>query len=187
MTSGNFTVLYDACVLFSAPLRDLLMTLAAENLFKAKWTEDIHDEWIRNLLIRRPDIDPLKLQRIKLLMNLAVPDSLIPRSKYHALISSLKLPDPGDRHVLAAAIASGAELIITFNTKDFPKAVLEKYHLSAKTPDNFVSDLLDLDEYRVRECIYLQQSRLKNPPITLEEMLAKLETCGLKNAARRLK
>lgn len=163
------------------------MTLATANLFKAKWTDDIHDEWTRSLLASRPDITAEKLQRIRALMDIAVPDSLVPRSKYKTLIRSLRLPDPNDRHVLAAAIACGAELIITFNIKDFPKSTLSKYNMAAALPDDFITSLLDQDEHRVQKCIYLQQSRLKNPPMSFGEILATLEASGLRKAVNRLR
>jgi hypothetical protein len=62
--NSNFAVVYDACVLYPAPLRDLLMRLALTDLYRAKWTEQIHEEWIRNLLENRQDIDRPMLERI---------------------------------------------------------------------------------------------------------------------------
>jgi hypothetical protein len=66
---ANFTVIYDACVLYPAPLRDLLMWLAVTDLFKARWTDDIHDEWIRNVLKNRPDLSLEQLTKTKNFMN----------------------------------------------------------------------------------------------------------------------
>ena len=94
--------LYDACVLYPAPLRDLLMHLAMTDLYHAKWTNDIHDEWIRNVLANRPDLKRSQLERTRELMNKYVRDCLV--EKYEHLILSLRLPDLNDRHVLAAAI-----------------------------------------------------------------------------------
>lgn len=95
-------VLYDACVLYPAPLRDLLMRLALTDLFQARWTDRIHDEWTRNVLGNRPDITPESLARCRQLMDEHVPGCLV--TGYEALISTLTLPDPDDRHVLAAAV-----------------------------------------------------------------------------------
>jgi predicted nucleic acid-binding protein len=119
-----FTALYDACVLYPAPLRDLLMQLALSGRFRAKWTNAIHDEWIRSLLRERPDLKPEQLERTRTLMNAHVRDCLV--GNYESLISSLSLPDPDDRHVLAAAIRARADVIVTFNLKDFPAEALEK-------------------------------------------------------------
>ena len=114
----RYTVIFDACVLYPAPLRDILLRLATTGLFTAKWTDQIHDEWIRNAVKKRPELKD-KLPRTRELMNRAVPDSLV--TGYEFLIESLELPDSNDRHVLAAAIRSGAQAIVTFNLKDFPE------------------------------------------------------------------
>ena len=74
---SNFTVLYDACVLYPAPLRDLLMHVAVTDLYRAKWTDAIHDEWTRNVLKDRPDLKPEQLQRTRELMNSHVRDCLV--------------------------------------------------------------------------------------------------------------
>ena len=96
----SFTVVYDACVLYPAPLRDFLLHLAATDLFRARWSEWIHIEWMRNLLARRPDLSRERLQRTRQLMDQSVPDCLV--TGYEGLIDSLNLPDSNDRHVLAA-------------------------------------------------------------------------------------
>jgi len=106
---ANFIVLYDACVLYPAPLRDLLMSVAMTNQFRARWTSEIHDEWTRNLLKNREDLSEEQLKRTVELMNLAVPDCLV--ENYEGYINSLELPDPNDRHVLAAAIKCQADVL----------------------------------------------------------------------------
>lgn len=116
--SSNFTVIYDACVLCPAPLRDLLMRLALTDLYRARWTDMIHDEWTRNVLRRRPDLKAEDLERTRSLMNAHVRDSLV--TGFEHLIPSVELPDTDDRHVVAAAIHGGASVIVTFNLKDFP-------------------------------------------------------------------
>jgi predicted nucleic acid-binding protein len=109
---AGFTVIFDACVLYPAPLRDLLTELAAAHIFQARWTEAIHDEWIRALLADRPDLSREQLLRTKELMNRAVLDCLV--SGYEYLIPSITLPDPNDRHVVAAAIHGRADAVVTF-------------------------------------------------------------------------
>ena len=95
-----YSVLYDACVLYPAPLRDVLLRLAMVDLFRARWTETILDECFRNLLLNRPDLPPIQLTQTRELMNAHVLDALI--TGHETLIQSLTLPDPDDRHVLAA-------------------------------------------------------------------------------------
>ena len=99
---ANIIAIYDACVLYPAPLRDLLIQLGITGLFRPRWTEEIHDEWIRNVLKKRPDLNREQLNRTKQLMNQAIPDCLV--TDYKSIIEGLKLPDPDDRHALAAAI-----------------------------------------------------------------------------------
>ena len=109
---------YDACVLYPAPLRDLLVPLATEGLVHARWSDRIHDEWTRNLLANRPDLTAARVRRTRDLMNQHVRDSLV--TGYESLIAQLALPDPDDCHVLAAALRARATLIVTFNSADFP-------------------------------------------------------------------
>ena len=122
----------DACVLYPAPLRDLFMWLALGDLFSACWTEEIHREWIRNVLANRPDLRPAQLARTRDLMNSRIRGCLV--TGYESLIETITLPDPDDRHVLATAIHAGADLIVTFNLKDFPAAVLQPLSIAASIP-----------------------------------------------------
>jgi predicted nucleic acid-binding protein len=108
---ATFTALLDANVLYPARLRDLLIRLALGKRFRARWTVQIQDEWIRNLLASRGDLRPEQLERTRLLMEQAIPDVLV--SGYEGLIPGLTLPDPDDRHVLAAAIRCQAGVIVT--------------------------------------------------------------------------
>lgn len=176
MTS-NFTALYDACVLYPAPLRDLLMQLALTDLFRARWTDQIHDEWIRNVLKNRSDLTLKQLTRTREFMNSSVRDSLI--SDYEYLIASLELPDTDDRHILAAAIVGRVNVIITFNLKDFPKLILNRHNIEAQHPDDFISSLLDLSSPTVRDAAEVCRTRLKNPSKSIDEYLEILLKQGL--------
>lgn len=113
------TVVYDANLLYPAPLRDFLIRLAKSGLVRARWTDAIHDEWIRNLLRNRPDLTTEQLERTPRPDEPAVPDCLV--TGHEKLIDKLTLPDPDDRHVLAAAIRAKANTILTVNTRDFPR------------------------------------------------------------------
>jgi predicted nucleic acid-binding protein len=177
--------LYDACVLYPAPLRDLLMQLALADLFQARWTDEIHDEWTRNVLANRPDITPASLARCRELMDRHVPDCLV--GGYEPLIPTLTLPDPDDRHVLAAAIHGGAELIVTFNLGDFPASALEPYNIEAVHPDEFVARLWSESAEAVLGAVRLHRASLKRPPKTAAEYLTTLEQCRLVVTAARLR
>jgi hypothetical protein len=130
---SKFTVVYDACVLYPAPLRDLLTQLATAvpPLFRAKWTDEIHEEWVGNVLKDRNDLTREQLARTTRLMNESVPDCLV--EGYEHLLESVELPDPDDRHVVAAAIHARADAIVTLNLKDFPPDALENMALKPFT------------------------------------------------------
>jgi predicted nucleic acid-binding protein len=167
----------DASVLYSALLRNFLMHLALRDLFQPRWSERVHEEWIAALLRNRPDLTFAQLARTRRLMNENVDDALV--SGYEHLIDQLTLPDPKDRHVLAAAIHGGAGVIVTINLPDFPADVLTTYAIEAQHPDKFVSALLD--EYSDDTLAALQEMRLnlKNPPFSMPELLASLARQGL--------
>ena len=118
---STFTAFYDANVLYPSELRNFLMHLALTDLFRARWSADVHEEWIDSLLRKRPDLSREKLERTRTLMDQHVPDAIV--TGYDALIPGLTLPDLNDRHVLAAAICGRADVIVTINSRDFPPAV----------------------------------------------------------------
>ena len=185
MTIPNYTVIYDACVLYPNTLRDLLMELALSNLYKAKWTEDIHHEWIKNLSQNRSDIPKEKLYRLRDLMNKSVPDCLV--TNYQKLIEKLNLPDPDDRHVLAAAIQAQAKIIVTANVKDFPLSELEKYNIEVQHQDTFISNLIDLYPVEVIKAVRKCHQRRKNPPCSFDEYLIQLEKQQLNLSVSKIK
>lgn len=136
----QFTFLFDACVLYPARLRDLLIELATRGMFRGRWTNQIHDEWIRNLLKNRPDLTKDQLERTRKLMNEGVLDCLI--HDYKDLMKSITLRDQQDVHVLAAAIKAHAQIIVTCNIKDFPTEILKKFEIEVQHPDTFLKQFL---------------------------------------------
>lgn len=153
--------------------------------FRARWTTQIHDEWIHNLLEQRPDISEAQLRRTADLMNQAVPDCRV--ENYEDLIDSLKLPDPDDRHVLAAVIKCQADVIVTNNLKDFPEEVLNRYEIDAQSPDVFLNHLFDLNPTVFCRSIRLQRERLRNPSFTAEELLESFYRQGLPLTVNKLR
>lgn len=171
--------------LYPAPLRDLLLRLAMVDLFRARWTETILDECFRNLLLNRPDLPPIQLTRTRELMNAHVFDALI--TGHETLIQSLTLPDPDDRHVLAAAICGGVDAIITYNLVDFPPQVLKIYGIEVQHPDEFIACQLDLGPARVLTALREQRAALRRNPRTLDEFLTTLEQQRLVQTVVRLR
>ncbi|WP_277963783.1 PIN domain-containing protein [Pseudomonas sp. RIT-To-2] len=184
MRHSPFTVIYDACVLYPAPLRDLLMHLALTGVYRARWSGQIHDEWTRNVLKNRSDLTKAQLHRTVEAMNRAVPDCLV--SDYEPLMPGLDLPDEDDRHVLAAAIKCGATVIVTYNLKDFPAEILKRFEIEALHPDVFLSDVWDLDQAAVLEAVQKQRALLKNPRYTARELLDTLLTQRLPEIVKHL-
>jgi len=182
---GQITVIYDACILYPAPLRDLLMHMAMTDLYRAKWTEAIHDEWTRNLLNNRRDLRPEQLQRARELMNAHVRDCLV--TGYESLIDAVRLPDLDDRHVLAAAIRSNANFIVTFNLHDFPVDALEPFGIEAVHPDDFLALQFEIAPNIVCVAAKRHRASLRNPPKNVDEYLATLEAQGLLQTASKLR
>ncbi|MGN5237694.1 MULTISPECIES: PIN domain-containing protein [unclassified Rhodococcus (in: high G+C Gram-positive bacteria)] len=181
----TFTVLYDANVLYPNVLRDVLIRLAQTGLVHARWTDRILDETFRNLAADRPDIPADTLARLRELMNRAVPDCVV--TGYETLIPALTLPDEDDRHVLAAAIRCGAQVIVTANLRDFPDTELSQFGMEALHPDEFVMDLFTLDGARVHQAISATAAAWRNPPSTPADVCDRLAAAGLPISAAALR
>ena len=181
MTRGPVIAVYDACVLYPAPLRDLLMQVALSGRVRAHWSSRIHDEWKHALLRNRPDLSVGQLDRTSALMDQALPGATI--SGYEHLVSGLSLPDPHDRHVLAVALHCRASAIVTFNTRDFPPAVLAAHGLSACHPDAFSRQLLEAYPAAVIAAVRRQRSQLRNPAMDTPRYLEVLRRHGLDQTA----
>ncbi|MEW2071207.1 PIN domain-containing protein [Streptomyces sp. NPDC007346] len=178
-----FVVIYDACVLYPNTLRDLLIRVSQRGFVRARWTDVILDEVDRNIA-RDYDIAPEKLQRRRALMNGAIRDCLI--TGFEPLIEGLKLPDPDDRHVLAAGIQAGAQVIVTNNRKDFPPHYLANWGIERKSADEFVMDLIGLDDRVVYACVQEIATSRRRPPQTFEDVLGQLERSGLTESVAAL-
>jgi predicted nucleic acid-binding protein len=174
---ARFTAFFDANVLYPADLRNLLMHLALTGLFRASWSAGVHEEWMSALLRNRPDLSREKLERTRMLMDQHATDALV--TGYEDLIPGLQLPDPNDRHVLAAAIRGRADVIVTANLRDFPAETLAEFGIDAQHPDEFVLHLLDLAPGIVAEAARNHRESLKNPPKSIDEYLNTLEELGL--------
>jgi predicted nucleic acid-binding protein len=171
-----FVAVYDANVLYPGSLRDLLVRLAQTGLFQARWSDQILNEMVDAITRRQPELSD-QLARTRELMTNAVPDCLV--TGFEPLIDGLTLPDPDDRHVLAAAIRSHAQVIVTMNLRDFPSERLDFYDIEAQTPDEFVLNVIDLAPARVITVLQEQARQLVNPPSTVDDLLGRLRDVGL--------
>ena len=139
MASKPPVAVYDACVLYPFHLRNILVQCAFDGLVEARWTDDIHDEWIRNLAANAPNLPIERLIATRDRMKAVLPDADV--TDYRHLIPEFRLPDPDDRHVLAAAIAGKAPYIVTWNLKDFPAKDLASHGVASQSPDDFLTGL----------------------------------------------
>lgn len=191
--TSSFAALFDANVLFSPGLTSLAIDLALTGLYRAKWSARIHDEWMRavyetmveNYGQERADQERPRLERRRSLMDAAVSDSLV--EGYEFLEPSLALPDPDDRHVLAAAIYSKSAVIVTYNVQDFPADRLAPHGIDAQHPDDFFRHAASLDTHAVIEAVRKTRQRRQNPAYTVQEMLNEMRTAwGLTTTADML-
>lgn len=173
----GLTAFLDANVLYAAALRDLLMRLALQGLFRPRWSVLVHEEWMAAVLQNFPDITRQQLERTRDLMNLYAKDSLV--TGFEHQIETLQLPDPDDRHVLAAAIHVQATVIVTQNLKDFPQRALTPYGIEAQHPDVFIRHLMHRDLGAVVAAAHQHRANLKKPPRSVVDYLATLERQGL--------
>jgi hypothetical protein len=177
---STFTVVFDSCVLFSIRLTSLLMFLAMSGLFRARWSSDIHREWMTAVAKERGlRISDLEARREA--MDAAVPDSCV--TGYEDLIAGLTLPDPNDRHVLAAAVRCGASAIITFNERDFPESSLQSKGIHVRHPDDFIMDLHGLHRRALVEAAKTDLAHYTNPPLDVEAYIEGLRKCGIPKTA----
>jgi len=180
----RIVALLDANVLYPAPMRDLLIQLGTRETYAPRWTNEIHREWIDALLRTQPQRDPQRLELTRSAMDQAVRDALI--TDYAHLIPKLDLPDPDDRHVLAAAIHGGCSVIVTQNLADFPADALAPHGIERRHPDAFLVALLTADPDAVVTAVQIILDRLKHPPLTLDVYLDTLRKIGLAHIAHEL-
>lgn len=181
--STKFTCVLDTNIIFPIEIRDLLFWFAFYELFTPKWSQHIFDEW--EDVMQRKGVTETEIKKRTHKANLAFPDALV--KNYDGLIKSLTLPDPKDCHVLAAAIKTNANLIVTNNIKDFPKDYLATFGLAAKTADDFLTDIIDLNPNDAVLAFRELVMNRRNPDLDEFQVLAALKRNGLKQTADYLR
>ena len=172
--------LLDANVLFPFRKRDILLRFHYAGLFRARWTEQIIDEWTLNLLERKPHLER-SVRSQRLAMGEHFPEALV--TGYEPLIATLELPDADDRHVLAAAIRCGAQYIVTDNLADFPAQVLARFNIEAIDADGFLSRTFDLYPSEALGVLRTLRKAYNNPPFTPSEFVRDMTAKGLPRLA----
>jgi len=182
--SGRYTAVLDACVLFSRLQRDVLLSLAHADLYTARWTQKIEDEWTSSLVEKYPDAAG-SISFVIEQMRDAIPDCLI--VDYELFIPSLQLPDENDRHVLAAAIRGNADAIVSLNTSDFPADELSKFDIESQAPYQFVLDQIMLHPSRALTAIKKMRVRWARPSMSASDMVDLFEKRQLPQTAAHLR
>lgn len=180
--SVRFKAVLDTNVIFPIVIRDLLFWLAYYELYTPKWSAHIFEEW-RAVMLRKNVSEEEAEKRIQR-ANAAFPDALV--KNYDPLIAHLTLPDPRDCHVLAAAIKTNANVIVTNNLKDFPATYLASFGLTAKSPDDFLTDIIDLDTEQAIRAFKEMVLYRRNPAMDEFEVLDSLRKSGLTDTANYL-
>ena len=175
---------FDACVLYPFHLRNIVVRIAVDRLVDARWTDAIHDEWIRNLGAGMPDIPVARLRTTRALMNAALPDATV--TGYEAHLTKIVLPDAADRHLVAAAIAAGASVILTWNLRDFPIGELKKHGLIRQTPDGLLTELYDQAPDVVRASLGNARRNLSKTRVSAVGFIDILKNQKLTQLAKRI-
>jgi predicted nucleic acid-binding protein len=184
MVSDLPIVVYDACVLYSFNLRNLLVQLAVDGIVAARWTDRIHNEWVGSLS-KTGKFSLTRILRVRDLMDSVLPTANVRNYEQHE--GTLSLPDSNDRHVLAAAIEAHATIILTWNVKHFPSAELAKHNIAASDPDTFLTMLYRENAETVSAVVEAARANLRISEPTIEQYLQGLQDQGLKSFASNVR
>lgn len=152
--ANRYTAVLDASVLFPNMKRDLLLRIYEADLYRAAWTEQIQQEWLTNAIAKYPD-RTAQLRRTDALMREHFGAAWI--EGHERFIETVVLPDPDDRHVVAAAIRGGAQYIVTDNIRDFPETALAALDIERGTADRFLAGTFE--HYRHEALIVMREHR----------------------------
>ncbi|GMA32531.1 PIN domain-containing protein [Litorihabitans aurantiacus] len=176
-----FAAFLDACALVPASLADTLLGAAERGLFRPLWSNEVLDEAERAVMRVHPDLAPSRVRRRFRVMGEAFPDAGV--TGYEAMTSGLELPDPDDRHVAAAAAMGRADVLVTFNVRDFPTAAMPE-GVEVVHPDDFLLAQVDLYEVECIDLVRQQAAAMRHPPMDVHDVLISLGRAGVPGFAR---
>jgi len=179
----HFPVFLDSCVLYPIVLTDTLLRIAEQSVFRPYWSSDVMEELQRNLELI-PQISPEMATRRIEQMNRAFPDAMV--TGYEALVDGMGC-DAKDRHVLAAAVHSDCQIVVTFNLKHFPSDEMRRHHLEAVHPDAFLLDQLELYPEEVVHALWRQSTESARPKLTPLQLMASFEQLQLRDFSAELR
>lgn len=158
-----------------------MLFLAQTGLFRARWSEHVHQEWMNAVVRRRPDLGLDALEPTRNAMDRAVLDCLV--TGHEDLIAALKLPDTDDRPILAAAIVAKASVIVTFNQRDFPDEALAPFGVHTRHPDDFILDVEGIDPVEFLRAVSDDFRHYQDPPLSFDDYVAQLRRAGVPKTA----
>lgn len=186
MFANRYTALVDACSLVSVLRRNLLLSLAEAEFFRVRWSVPILTETEQALaaLHAKRSLDDGEARAARAVHDMvrAFPEAMVQDFDVHSA-DFCRLPDTGDEHVLAAAIKTQAQAIVTENLRDFPVEILERFNIEARSADEFIADTIALEEGRAVAAIRRMRQRLKRPEMGPGAFLKILEAHGLMETA----
>ncbi len=177
-----FPAFLDTCVLYPAYLCDTLLRLADASAYRPLWSADVLTELRRNQVAR--GISPDRVEHRVAQMARSFPDALV--TGYESLVEVMT-NDAKDRHVLAAAVRAGAEVLVTFNMSDFTEPACKPYDITAVHPDEFLLDQLDLYPGVTVEVLREQAASYHREPTTVAGVLVRLERAGVPRFAAEVR
>ncbi|MEL6060801.1 MULTISPECIES: PIN domain-containing protein [unclassified Methylobacterium] len=181
MFADRFTAMIDACVLAGVLRRNLILTLAQWEFFRIRWSDRLLGETeqaIERMFARKGDsLSAVKAARARAAMERAFEDAMV--VDYASYLPICQGVDPGDAHVIAAALKTQAHVIVTDNIRHFPSTLLEPLGLEVRSADMFIADTIALDEGKAVAAIRDMRQRLKRPAMTPADLLIAMEANGL--------
>ncbi|MEV8339035.1 PIN domain-containing protein [Leucobacter sp. NPDC077196] len=182
---AKFTAFFDACVMVPIAPSDTYLRMAELGAFRPTWSQKVIEEAVSALIRIHPGENPSLFQSRFRAMNTAFDDAMV--TGWEPLVAGLALPDDGDRHVLAAAIRSRADVIVTENTKHFPDHALKPFDIKAVRLDDFLLDQLDLNPAAAVSVVREQARDMSRPPVKLEHLLDRLARSGARRFAEAVR
>lgn len=184
MLVGRYSAFLDANVLHPAFLRGAMLWFASERLLRPVWSKTVLEEWRRSLLRRHSDLEEAKIDQLEAQTLEHFPDAMV--EGYEPFIKAIELPDPNDRHILAAAIVGKCQGIVTANTKHFPEEVVAPHQMEIIHPDDFIVNIIDIDETKALTACRNHRAAMSRTTPTQDQYLERFRACGLVQAHARL-
>lgn len=174
---ARYSVFLDACVLVPIALADTLLRLAEAGLYRPLWSDRVLDEMVDAIGMIHPELASGLARSRADAMQASFEDACV--TDWEELVAGISLPDPDDRHVVAAALQGRADMVVTANVRDFPSEVPEPMGLEVQHPDEFLLNQFDLEPDLTVATLHRQAAATRRPVRTPKALLDHLARCGV--------